>query len=225
MRILIIEDEARLASTIADIVTSAGYQTDISMDGEEGFEFAVSGIYDAVILDVMLPGMNGYQILSGLRNRKESIPVLMLTARTELEDKIKGLDLGADCYLTKPFENKELMACLRAVLRRQGTLIQEILECGDLSLVPGTCELRCRDNTVSLSAKELDLMQILMRNSNRYLSKELLLLKVWGYEADINDNNVEAYMSFIRKKLKLIKSRMQIGVIRKVGYRLEEPSL
>ncbi len=224
MRILIVEDEARLASTIVDIVTGAGYQTDISMDGEEGFEFAVSGIYDAIILDVMLPGMNGYQILSGLRQRKETIPVLMLTARTELEDKVKGLDLGADYYLTKPFENKELIACLRAVLRRQGALIPDILECGDLGLDAATCQLCCKKNRVSLSAKELELMQILMRNNSRYLSKELLLLKVWGYEADINDNNVEAYMSFLRKKMMLLKSNMQINVIRKVGYRLEERS-
>lgn len=224
MRILIIEDEKRLAATIADIVSSAGYQADVSLDGEEGYQFAISGIYDAVILDVMLPGMNGYQILSGLRGRKESTPVLMLTARAELEEKVKGLDLGADYYLTKPFENKELLACLRAVLRRQGTMMPEVLECGDLCLTPGICELRCGDNAVSLSAKELDLMQVLMRNSKCYLAKEMLLLKVWGYEADINDNNVEAYISFLRKKLLLLKSRMQINVIRKVGYRLEEAS-
>lgn len=221
MRILIIEDEARLAMTLADIITYAGYNVDVSMDGEEGLQFALSGIYDAIILDVMLPKLNGFKVLTQLRSKQIATPVLMLTARSELTDRIQGLDSGADYYLTKPFENAELLACLRAVLRRQGEITPLSMDFGDLTLTPSICELRCKTNAVSLSAKELDMMQILMVNNSQYLSKEMLLLKIWGYECVVNENNVEAYISFLRKKLQLLESCVHIIVARKIGYRLE----
>lgn len=221
MRILIIEDEAHLASTLADILTDAGYTADISGNGRDGLEFARTGIYDAIVLDVMLPQMNGYEILSRLRGEHQMTPVLMLTAKSELGDRVRGLDAGADYYLTKPFENAELLACLRTVLRRQGDILPESLIFSDLTLTPSTCELSCKDHSMTLSAKELELMRLLMVNSGIYLPKETLLLKVWGYDSTVNDNNVEAYISFLRKKLALLGSAVQISVARRVGYRLE----
>lgn len=225
MRILIIEDEARLAMILADIITYAGYNADVSMDGKEGLQFAVSGIYDAIILDIMLPGLDGHKVLSRLRLQHVETPVLMLRARSELSEHEPGPDAGADYYLTKPFENAELLACLREILRRQGETISASLNFADLKLDPCMCKLRCKSNAVSLSAKELDLMQILMANNSRYLSKETLLLKIWGHECGINENNVEAYISFLRKKLLRLESSVHIAVVRKVGYRLEAPDL
>lgn len=221
MRILIVEDEERLAATLADLICSAGYQADCCYDGEEGLDLACSNIFDAIVLDGMLPGMDGFQILKKIRMRNIQTPVLMVTARSQVEERVRGLELGADYYLTKPFDNAEFLACLRAVLRRQGEIQSKILNFGDLELDISISQLRCREQGVSLSARELELMRLLIVNSSQLLSKETILLKVWGYDADINDNNVEAYISFLRKKLVLLKSLVQIMVVRKVGYRLE----
>lgn len=221
MRILIIEDEARLAMTLADIITYAGYNADVSMDGEEGLQSAAGSIYDAVILDDMLQGLNAYNILSHLRSHHITTPVLMLTAKSGLTGRIRGLHGEADYYLPKPFKNSQLLACLRTVLCRQGDSSPVTLNFADLKLTPSVYELRCRTNRVSLSAKELDVMQLLMANSSRYLSKKTLLLKIWGCDQGTNENNVEAYISFLRKKLLLLESSVQITVVRKIGYRLE----
>ncbi len=222
MRILIIEDEVRLAGTLADMAGEDGYTADVAHDGETGLDGALSGIYDALVLDVMLPGLDGFEVLKRLRQGGIQTPVLMLTARADLVDRVHGLDLGADYYLTKPFENAEFLACLRAVVRRQGEITPEKLAFGDLSLTPSTGALCCRERTLTLSAKELEIMRLLMLNRNAILSKETLLVKVWGYDTEAGDNNVEAYVSFLRKKLQLLRSTVTLGVVRRLGYRLEE---
>ena len=195
---------------------------DIQNDGEEGFYDASSGIYDAIVLDVMLPGMNGFDILKQLREEGISTPVLMLTARTELVDRVQGLNLGADYYLTKPFENEELVATLHAIMRRKTDFVPENVTFGDLTLSPSSCELTCGAKSIKLNAKEFELMRYLMINGKNILSKETLINKIWGYDSDAGDNNVEAYISFLRKKLTALKSRVSIAVVRKVGYHLDE---
>lgn len=221
MRILIVEDEVRLAGTLADIISSGNDIADISYDGISGLDNALSGIYDAIVLDVMLPKLDGFELLRHLRENKIYTPVLMLTAKSELEDRVRGLNLGADYYLTKPFENAEFSACLRTVLRRRQEVVSNILTYGDISLNTSTCELKCRECSVKLSLKELSLMQLLVMNKENILSKETLLLKVWGYDSEAEDNNVEAYISFLRKKLALINAQVNIAVVRRVGYHLE----
>ena len=222
MRILVIEDEKRLADTIADIIEESGDTVDVQNNGEDGYYDAVSGIYDAIVLDVMLPGMNGFEILKKLREEKISTPVLMLTARTELTDRVQGLNLGADYYLTKPFENEELVATLHAIMRRKSDFVPENVTFGDLSLSPSACELTCGEKSVRLNAKERELMRYLMINGRTILSKETLINKIWGYDSDAGDNNVEAYISFLRRKLNALKSAVTIVVVRKVGYHLED---
>lgn len=221
MRILIIEDEKRLANTLADLISSGNDIADISHDGENGLDNALSGIYDAIVLDVMLPMIDGFEILRRLRQNKVNTPVLMLTARTDLEDRVAGLNAGADYYLTKPFENEEFSACLRSVMRRRGDITPEVISFGDLTLTPSSSELRCGAMSVKLSFKELAIMRLFFMNKDQLLSKETLLLKVWGYDSDADDNNVEAYISFLRKKLLFLKSNVSIGVVRRVGYFLE----
>lgn len=222
MRILIVEDERLLAETLADILTQAHYMADVSYDGESGLDNAQSGIYDAIVLDVMLPKLNGFELLRRLRGGGDHTPVLMLTARGELCDRVYGLNQGADYYLTKPFENAELLACLGAITRRQKDILPETLHFGDLELTPSACKLQCGEHALTLNAKETEIMRLLMLNIGRYLPKETLLTKVWGFESGAVDNNVEAYISFLRKKLALLRSSASLCVQRNVGYRLEE---
>lgn len=222
MRILIIEDEVRLAATLADMIAESGDTADIAHDGERGLDSALTGIYDAIVLDVMLPRLDGFEVLRRLRAQRVSTPVLMLTARSELSDRVRGLNEGADYYLTKPFENAEFLACLRAVTRRQGDITPEQLTFGDLTLTPSRRELRCGERTLSLNGKELEVLRLLMCNARQITPKETLLLKVWGYDSSAVDNNVEAYISFLRKKLALLSSRVSINAIRRMGYQLEE---
>ena len=221
MRILVVEDEVRLANTLADIITGGNDIADVSYDGESGLDNAMSGIYDAIVLDVMLPKLDGFELLRRLRHAKIQTPVLMLTARTELEDRVTGLDAGADYYLTKPFEVAEFSACLRSILRRRSEIVPEVLTYGDLTLQPGMSLLRCGGESVRLSFKELAIMQLLIRSGENILSKESILIKVWGYDSDADDNNVEAYISFLRKKLVFLKSKVVITVVRRIGYHLE----
>lgn len=222
MRILIIEDEVRLAGTLADMAGEDGYIADVAHDGEAGLDSALCGIYDAIVLDVMLPKLDGFEVLKRMRRDGIQTPVLMLTAKSDLIDRVHGLDLGADYYLTKPFENAEFLACLRAVIRRQGEITPERLSFGDLVLVPSMSALRCRERTLTLSARELEIMRLLIVNQNNILAKETLLIKVWGYDTEAGDNNVEAYISFLRKKLSLLRSTVTLSVVRRLGYRLEE---
>lgn len=222
MRILIVEDERRLAATLADLLSDAGYSADIADNGADGLEMARSGIYDGIVLDVMLPGMNGYEVLQNLRSARMLTPVLMLTAKSELTDRVHGLDAGADYYLTKPFENEELLACLRTVLRKQVSALPDAFFYGDLVLTPATGQLCCGDRQATLSARETELFRLLIQNSNQFLPKETIFLKVWGYDCNTNPNSVEAYMSFLRRKLTLLGSTVRICAARNIGYKLEE---
>ena len=221
MRLLVVEDEQRLADTLADILQNQKYLVDVCYDGESGLDNAMSGIYDAIIMDVMMPKMNGFDVVRSMRRQGNATPVLMLTARTETMDKVTGFDCGADYYLTKPFEIEELLACIRALLRRQGEVVSEELRFGSVVLNLNTCTLQCEQRSVRLSAKEFELMRILMSNRENIVPKETLLLKVWGYESDAEDNLVEVYISFLRKKLDFIKADVRIDVVRRVGYHLE----
>lgn len=224
MRILIVEDEVRLASSLQDLLELGGYSADISHDGESGLDNALTGIYDVVLLDVMLPKLDGFTVLRRMRAAGNATPVLMLTARSEVADKVEGLDCGADYYLTKPFEPQELLACIRALTRRQPELRgADLLEYGDLKLDKSAFSLSCGERSVRLSRKEYDMMELLMRNRDLILTKETLLLKIWGYESDAEDNNVEVYISFLRKKLEHLHSGVKIKTIRMVGYYLAVP--
>ena len=222
MRALIIEDEVRLAATLQDLLDLNGYSSDICHDGEAGLDNALTGIYDVILLDVMLPRLDGISLLQKLRASGNATPVLMLTAKSDLTDRVTGLDAGADYYLTKPFEPKELLACIRALTRRQPELrTADILQCGDLTLNQNTYSLSCGEREVRLSRKEFDMMELLMRNQGIVLTKENLLVKIWGYESDAEDNNVEVYISFLRRKLSHLHSKIRIRTIRMVGYCLE----
>lgn len=221
MRVLVVEDEKRLAETIADVIEDAGDTVDVQNDGEDGYYDAVSGIYDAIVLDVMLPGMDGFEILRKLREEEIATPVLMLTARTELEDRVNGLNLGADYYLTKPFQNEELVAALHAIMRRKTEIIPDDISYGDLVLATGTQELKCGSKSIRLNTKEFELMRYLMINGENILSKETIINKIWGYDSDAGDNNVEAYVSFLRRKLTGLKSSVTIAVVRMKGYHLK----
>ena len=224
MRILIVEDEVRLASSLQDLLELGGYSADISHDGESGLDNALTGIYDVVLLDVMLPKLDGFTVLRRMRAAGNATPVLMLIARSEVADKVEGLDCGADYYLTKPFEPQELLACIRALTRRQPELRgADLLEYGDLKLDKSAFSLSCGERSVRLSRKEYDMMELLMRNRDLILTKETLLLKIWGYESDAEDNNVEVYISFLRKKLEHLHSGVKIKTIRMVGYCLAVP--
>ena len=223
MRILIVEDEHRLAATLQDLMELEGYSADVCHDGEAGLDNAMSGIYDVVILDVMLPKLDGFGVLRRLRQSGSTTPVLMLTARSDLSDRVEGLESGADYYLTKPFEPRELSACVRALSRRAPEWKKtDEVRFGDLLLSKDTFSLSCGSHSVHLSRKEFDLCELLMRNHAQIITKETILLKLWGYESDAEDNNVEVYISFLRRKLTHLKSRVKIRTIRMVGYCLEE---
>ena len=224
MRLLIVEDEKRLADTLRQLLHRQGYTADVSYDGVSGLDNAMSGIYDLVILDVMLPGMNGFQVAQKLRQGGIVVPVLMLTAKSGLTDRIHGLDCGADYYLTKPFEAEELLACIRTLLRRAGGALQEsdTLTWGDLSLERGTFTLVCGGRNVRLSRREYDLMELLMRNGTQVVTKEQMLVKVWGYDSQAEDNNAEVYISFLRRKLSHLHSCVKIKTLRMLGYCLTQ---
>ena len=220
MRILIVEDNRRLAESLGDILKSARFESDISYDGREGYERLMSGLYDGVLLDVMLPGMDGITLLKEARRRGCSTPVLMLTAKSETEDRVEGLESGADYYLTKPFDSRELLACINALLRRQGSQVNEVA-LGNTALDLTTGMLLCGARSVRLSAKEFDVMRALFQAGGANLSKESILARVWGYDSNATENHVEVYVGFLRKKLSSIGSDVRIVAIRRLGYHLE----
>ncbi|MBR1780233.1 MAG: response regulator transcription factor [Oscillospiraceae bacterium] len=221
MRILVVEDEKRLARTIGDLLEAHNYTVDLCYDGESGLDNALSGIYDIMVLDVMLPKLDGFSVAREVKQSGTALPILMLTARSEIDDKVTGLDSGADYYLTKPFASEELLACIRALTRKSGTALDNTLSFGDLRLELSTCQLSCGERSVRLSRKEFDVMTMLLTNGGQVVTKEALILKVWGYESDAEDNNVEVYISFLRKKLGHIKSAVSIRTLRMLGYQLE----
>lgn len=220
MQILVVEDDMRLAAALGHILEENGYGVDLVHDGATGLEWGESSIYDIVILDVMLPAMNGFDVVAELRRRKVTTPVLMLTARDAVPEKITGFDSGADDYMTKPFSPAELLAHLRALTRRQGEVVFETVEFADIALNLESFDLACGKKTIHLGLKEFSICKILMLNPNQVISKETLISKVWGIESSAEDNNVEAYISFLRKKLKFLGSAASIETLRKAGYRL-----
>lgn len=222
MRILIVEDEVSLADALTEILKKEHYFVDAVYDGKDGYDYAVSGIYDLVLLDIMLPKMNGLDVLKALREQGISTPVMLLTARTEINDKIRGLDCGADDYLTKPFNKGELLARIRALTRRKGDIPTNELTFGDIILNQSTYELSCGGQSVKLGAKEFKIMQMLMYSPKNIISKDEFIEKIWGYDSEAEYNSIEVYISFLRKKLGAIKSRIQIKASRGVGYYLED---
>ena len=220
MKILIIEDEKLLADSLKTMLERKGFQVEVAYDGETGAEYAELGVYDLLIMDVMMPKMDGYQVARSVRAKRCATPILMLTARSSLEDRIEGLNAGADYYLTKPFDTRELLACIHALLRRQGGQVDEMVF-GNTSLDLSTSMLVCGDKSLRLSAKEFDVMRFLLQSRDRNLPKEVILARVWGYESNAVDNHVEVYVGFLRKKLQSIGSNIKIVSIRRLGYHLE----
>lgn len=224
MRILVVEDEYSLADALREILKKEKYTVDIATDGQEGLYQALTGIYDAIVLDVMLPEMNGFQVLDKLRKEGIETPVLMLTAKSELDDKVRGLDYGADDYMTKPFQTKELLARLRAITRRKGEIESNIISFGDLELNTSIGEISCKitGKSMKLGVKEFQLLEFLLKNKNQIVTKEQIVEKLWGLDSDSEYNNAEVYVSFTRKKIKFIGSKVAIKAVRGLGYTLEE---
>lgn len=224
MRILIIEDEYSLADAISEALIRENYMVDLSYDGESGLNRALYGIYDVIVLDLMLPKINGLEILNYIRSEKISSYVMILTAKGELDDKIKGLDVGGDDYMTKPFHIRELLARIRAVSRRKSDIDDDSLYFGCLQLNLRTCEIINIDGhqSMTLSGKEFALMEFLFRNKNQVVNREQIAERIWGYDNDSQYNNVEVYISFLRKKIKFLEANVRIKAIRGIVYMLEE---
>lgn len=223
MRILIVEDEKDLSMILSELLSMEGYYTDAAYDGESGLDNALSGIYDLILLDVMLPIMDGIEVLSKIRENKINTPVLMLTAKSEIEDKVCGLDNGADDYLTKPFNTKELLARIRALSRRkEKAFVEEDIRFADIILDKETHEMSNGQKKVKLSKKEYDIIELLILNYGKVVSKENLVMKIWGYDTDIEYNSIEVYISFLRKKIKAIGSQIHISTARGLGYTIKE---
>ncbi|MBQ4058352.1 MAG: response regulator transcription factor [Lachnospiraceae bacterium] len=223
MRLLLVEDEEGFAEALTASLKMEHYITDWAKDGEEGLNLGMSNIYDAIILDIMLPKMNGLMVLKQLREQGIHTPILLLTAKSELEDKVTGLDSGADDYLTKPFHREELYARLRALTRRpaESTTSQE-LSYGDLYMLQGSNELYCKvsGNSLPLNGKEYQLMEYLLRNAGQIITREQIIEKIWGYDTEAEYNSVEVYISFLRKKMTFLKTEVSIQTARKLGYKL-----
>lgn len=220
MKILVVEDERLLADSICNLLEAKGFETEAVYDGKSGQEYAELGIYDLLILDVMMPEMDGYEVARRVRADRCTVPILMLTAKSGIEDRIEGLNAGADYYLTKPFDSRELLACVNALLRRQGAQVNE-LKYGNTSLDLESGKLICNEKNVRLSAREFDVMRCLMTAKENNVSKETLLTKVWGFDSNAVENHVEVYVGFLRKKLLSIGSDIRIEAIRRLGYHLE----
>ncbi|MDE6020690.1 MAG: response regulator transcription factor [Ruminococcus sp.] len=222
MKILIVEDEIALSDALTEILKRNQYNVDAVYNGEDGLEYALTGLYDCIILDIMLPIMDGLQVLKLLRKSKISTPVMLLTAKSDIDDKISGLDCGADDYLTKPFITGELLARIRALTRRTGEVNVDAYEFHGLSLNKNTYMISFKDKSVKLSLKEYQIMEILIMNPNQIITKERFIEKIWGFESDVEYNNIEVYISFLRKKIQSINSKATIHTARGVGYYLEE---
>ena len=224
LRILIVEDEYKLAEIIATKLRKEKYNVDVSLDGEEGLDNALSGIYDLIILDIMLPKINGIEILKEIRDNDIDTKVIMLTAKSSLDDKLIGFETGANDYITKPFHMEELIARVNVQLRNnEKNINKDILKFGDIELNVRTSTISCIKNneSINISYKELMILEYLMNNSNQIISKEQIYDKIWGIDTDFESNNLEAYLSFVRKKLKIIDSDVTIKAIRGMGYKLE----
>lgn len=221
MKILIVEDDESLALAIAQILNEQKYQTEIAYNGKDGLDYALHDNYDLILLDIMLPKLDGFLLVKKLRQNKNNSPIIMLTAKDDIHSKITGLDSGADDYITKPFVKEELLARIRANARRQGDVIINTLSFCDLNLDLDTAILSCNTKSIQLSFKEFSILKILLVHPNLVISKEVLIDKVWGNESEAEANNVEAYISFLRKKFQFIGTKVSINTLRRLGYRLE----
>ena len=223
MKILIIEDEYSIADAIAETLKKENFTVEIITDGQQGEDEALTNVYDLILLDVMLPHKNGFEILKELRREKISTPIIMLTAKSEIYDKLEGLENGADDYITKPFHMKELVARVKVILRRNTNLEStDIIEFADLKLDLKTGKMCCGEHEITINGKELELLETLLINKNQIIDREVLANKIWGYDSDSEYNNVEVYVSFLRKKLKILKSKVKIKAVRGIGYKLED---
>lgn len=223
MKLLLIEDEKELSEALFQILTKNKYSVDAVYDGEDGLDYALTGIYDVIILDIMLPKLDGLSLLKKIRKEGILTPVIMLTAKSQIEDRVVGLDLGADDYLTKPFAVEELLARLRSITRRKGNVINDnILTYGDIRLNINTYDLDVNDESIRLTLKEFEIIKYFMERPKCVVSKDDLITKLWGFDSEVEYNNIEVYISFIRKKLAYLNSKVNIVTIRGVGYRLED---
>ena len=221
MNILIVEDETALAEAVEHILRKAGHSADRVADGQSALDYIRVGTYDLILLDIMLPKLDGLSVLRQMRSEGVQTPVLMLTARTTVPDKVAGLNAGADDYLTKPFDPEELLARVGAMTRRKGAIVLNEISFHDLVLDLNTVTLRCGSRDVQLSPKEFALAQLMLSEPNMTYSKDLLISRAWGLDSEATDNNVEAYISFLRKKLRYLGSEVTIKNLQKIGYRLE----
>lgn len=222
MRILLVEDEIHFAEALAQIIKKNNYTIDAVYNGRDGLDYALSDIYDVILLDIMLPEMNGLEVLKELRKEGIKTPVLLLTAKGEISDKVKGLDCGADDYLPKPFATEELLARIRAMSRRKGEIVNDgTLKYGDIELDTTGLKLIKDDTEVKITLRESELLEFLIIRKGMVTSKELILEKLWGFDSEAEYNHVEVYISFLRKKLSFIDSQVTIITIRGVGYTLE----
>lgn len=222
MRILLVEDEIELSDALKQILINNKYKVDAVYDGDDGLSYALTDIYDLIILDIMLPKINGLMVLKELRRAGISTPVIMLTAKSQIEDKVVGLDLGADDYLTKPFASEELLARIRALSRRKINVIEEnVLVFSDIRLNLETYDLDVNGESIRLTLKEFEIIKYFIERPKCVVSKDDLITKLWGFDSEVEYNNIEVYISFIRKKLSFLKSKVSIVTIRGVGYRLE----
>ena len=226
MKVLVVDDEIKLADAVGELLRRNKFVVDVVYDGEDGYFYAKKGDYDVILLDVMMPGMDGFEVASRLRQNKCNVPILMLTAKDEVASRVKGLDCGADDYLTKPFASEELLARIRALTRRQSELVFDGLRVEDkfedITLNTSNYTLTCGQKSVTLGAKEYEILRFLMMNANCVISKDTIISKIWGLDSDITENNVEAYMSFLRKKLFYVGSSVTIMTKRLLGYYLEK---
>lgn len=222
MKILIIEDEYSLADAIGESLKKENFMVEIATDGQEGEDLAFTNGYDLILLDIMLPSKNGFEVLQTLRKEKQDTPIIILTAKAEIGDKLKGLENGADDYITKPFHMSELVVRVKVVLKRN-CHIQDpnLLTFGDLSLNRTTGKMQANRKEIAINGKELELLEMLMLNQKQIVNRERLANKIWGYNSEAEYNNVEVYVSFLRKKLKLIDSKVKIKAVRGLGYQLE----
>lgn len=223
MRILLVEDELRLIEALKFSLTKAGFIVDYSTNGEDGLDLALSDIYDVIILDRMLPRMDGIQILTNIRKEKINTPVLFLTAKDTIDDKVTGLDAGADDYLVKPFSTKELISRIKALYRRkEKDFMDSIIQLGNLSFNSENCEITCENNSLSLTFKETQILELLAVNKGRAITKEMIIERIWGFDSEIESNNLEAYISYLRKKISKLNTTVRIETIRNVGYMIKE---
>lgn len=222
MKILLVDDEKQLTDALSVILKKNNYSVDCAYNGEDGLDLAMSGIYDLVVLDIMMPKIDGITVLKTLRQNKVNTPILMLSAKSEISDKIDGLNLGADDYITKPFITDELLARIRALLRRKEKFTGDVLSFGDISLDRDTFEIARGDKKIALGKKEFQILEMLILNEGKSIDKEKFIEKIWGYDTDAEYNTIEVYVSFLRKKLTAVGAKTEIKSIRGIGYTLGE---